>query len=105
MEIKFRATKGFNLSKLYLSQSFQLRGHMPKLPNIKGKQLLKILQGIGYDLDHIQGSHHILRRSDGKKTTIPIHGNKEIPRGTLLGILSDLDISKEEFITLLKKKK
>ncbi len=78
---------------------------MPKLPNIKGKQLLKILQRIGYDLDHTQGSHHILRRSDGKKTTVPIHGNKEIPKGTLLGILTDLDISKAEFVVLLKKKK
>ncbi|KKQ26756.1 MAG: hypothetical protein US41_C0034G0001 [Parcubacteria group bacterium GW2011_GWB1_37_13] len=78
---------------------------MPKLPNIKGKQLFKILKGIGYELDHIQGSHHILRCSDGKKTTIPIHGNKEIPKGTLLGILTDLDISKEDFVLLLKKKK
>ena len=69
---------------------------MPKLPNIKGKQLLKVLREIGYVLDHIQGSHHVLRRPDGKKTTIPIHGNKEIPKGTLLGILTDLDISKEE---------
>lgn len=78
---------------------------MPKLPNIKGKQLFKILQRIGYDLDHIQGSHHILRCSSGKKVTIPIHGNKEIPKGTLLGILTDLDISKEKFVILLKKKK
>jgi predicted RNA binding protein YcfA (HicA-like mRNA interferase family) len=77
---------------------------MPKLPNIKGKQLLKILKRIGYYLDHIQGSHHILRCSDGKKTTIPIHGNKEIPKGTLLGILTDLNISKEEFALLLKKR-
>jgi len=76
---------------------------MPKLPNIKGKQLLKIFIGLGYILDHIQGSHYILRRFDGKKITIPIHSNKEIPKGTLLGILTDLDISKEELVILLKK--
>lgn len=78
---------------------------MPKLPNVKGKQLLKILQSVGYILDHVQGSHYVLRRSDGRKTTVPIHRNKEIPKGTLLGILTDLDISKEEFVALLKKKK
>jgi predicted RNA binding protein YcfA (HicA-like mRNA interferase family) len=78
---------------------------MPKLPNVKGKQLLKILTRMGYKLDHIQGSHYILRFSSGKKTTIPIHGNKEIPKGTLLGILTDLDISKEELIVSLKQKK
>lgn len=74
---------------------------MPKFPRVKGKKLLKILIKIGYDLDHIQGSHYILRRLDGKKVTVPIHGNKEIPNGTLLGILFDLDISREEFIILL----
>ncbi|OGI95215.1 hypothetical protein A2917_01005 [Candidatus Nomurabacteria bacterium RIFCSPLOWO2_01_FULL_42_17] len=78
---------------------------MPKLPNVKGKTLLKILEKEGYLLDHIQGSHHILRRQDGKKTTIPIHGSKDMPKGTLLGILTDLDISKDEFFLLLKKKK
>ncbi len=78
---------------------------MPKLPSVKGKQLLKILISLDYDLDHVQGSHHILRRADGKKTTVPIHSNKEIPKGTLLGILTDLDITKDEFVLLLKKKK
>ena len=78
---------------------------MPKLPSIKGKQLLKILEKVGFILDHVQGSHYILRRADGKKTTIPIHGNKEIPKGTLLGVLTDIDISKDEFVGLIKKNK
>ena len=76
---------------------------MPKLPNIKGKNLVKILNKIGWRLDHIQGSHYILRNKDGKKLTIAVHGNNEIPRGTFLGILNDADILKDEFITLLKK--
>ena len=78
---------------------------MPKLPSIKGKEFFKILIRLGYCLDHVQGSHHILRRSDGKKVTVPVHGNKEIPKGTLLGILYDLEISKEEIVSLLKKNK
>ena len=49
---------------------------MPKFPSIKGKELLKILQKLDYELDHVVGSHHVLRRFDGKKATIPIHGNK-----------------------------
>jgi predicted RNA binding protein YcfA (HicA-like mRNA interferase family) len=78
---------------------------MPKFPAVKGKQLLKILKRINYEVDHIQGSHYVLRRNDGKKTTIPIHGNLEIPKGTLFGILNDVDISKEEFLVLIKKMK
>lgn len=77
---------------------------MPKFPAVKGKQLLKILYAVGYELDHVQGSHHILRRKDGKKLTVPLHGNTEIPKGTLLGIVFDSGISKEDFLAILKKK-
>lgn len=77
---------------------------MPKLPAVKGKQLLKILVFVGYEIDHIQGSHHILRNTNGKKITLPIHGNSEIPKGTVLGILFDADISKEDFVRMLRKK-
>ncbi|MFZ1019590.1 MAG: type II toxin-antitoxin system HicA family toxin [Minisyncoccia bacterium] len=74
---------------------------MPKLPNVKGKKLVKILEKMGWYLDHIQGSHYILRNESGKKVTVPVHGNKEIPKGTLLGILNDLKISKEEIAKIL----
>ena len=76
---------------------------MPKLPAIKAKDLIKVLLKHGYVLDHISGSHHILRSSDGHKTTIPVHGKGEIPKGTLLGILGDLGISKQEILKLLRK--
>jgi predicted RNA binding protein YcfA (HicA-like mRNA interferase family) len=76
---------------------------MPKFSSISGKRLLKILGKLGYVLDHVQGSHHILRNSGGKKVTIPIHSNTELPKGTLRGILSDLDISKKEFENLTRK--
>jgi len=74
---------------------------MPKLPNIKGKKLVKILNKLGWNLDHIQGSHYILRNKNGKKLTVAIHGNSEIPKGTLFGILNDANISKEEILRLL----
>ena len=74
---------------------------MPKLPGVKGKKLVKILNKLGWELDHIQGSHNILRSADGRKITVAVHGNSEIPKGTLMGILCDAKISKEEFISLL----
>lgn len=76
---------------------------MPKLPNVKGKKLIKIFGKAGWYLDHIQGSHYILRSENGKKLTVAVHGNSEIPKGTLLGILNDANISKDEFISLFKK--
>ena len=76
---------------------------MPKLPAVTGKRLLKILGKLGYVLDHVHGSHYIMRDAAGRKTTIPVHGSSEIPKGTLSGILSDLDITREEFMKLLQK--
>ncbi len=78
---------------------------MPKLPNVTGKQLLKILQGIDYRPDYIKGSHHVLRDNNGKRIVVPVHGNNDLPKGTLWGILTDLGISREEFINLTKNKK
>lgn len=49
------------------------------------------------------GSHKVLKHTDGRRTTIPVHG-KDIPKGTLLAILRDTEITKEEFIIVLKRK-
>lgn len=44
------------------------------------------------------GSHKIWWRPDNKHfTTIPRHGNRDIPTGTLRAILRDLAISKDKF--------
>jgi predicted RNA binding protein YcfA (HicA-like mRNA interferase family) len=75
---------------------------MPKLPAIKAKDLIKILIRQGYSIGRIHGSHYILRNREGFRTTIPYHGRGEIPKGTLLGILHDLKMTKEELVKLLK---
>ena len=53
---------------------------------VSGKQLLKLLEGNGWRLDRINGSHHIMIKA--KKTlVVPVHGNKDIPKGTLNKIM------------------
>ena len=77
---------------------------MPKLPVIKAKELLKLLLKNGFSKYHQVGSHMQLKHSDGRRTTIPYHPSQEIRRGTLKGIINDLDITVEEFIKLLRGK-
>ena len=77
---------------------------MPKLPVIKAKELLKKLLKMGFFKHHQAGSHIQLKHPDGRRTTIPYHPSKEIRRGTLKGIISDLDMTVEEFIEILKGK-
>lgn len=76
---------------------------MPKLPVIKARKLLKILQKLGFYKHHQVGSHVQLKHPDGRRTTIPYHPTQEIRRGTLKAIIDDLDMSVEEFIKALKK--
>lgn len=69
---------------------------MPKLPVLTSKELLRILQEFGFEVDHVTGSHYILyRKEDKARTVVPYH-KKDLPAGTLLSILRTANISKEE---------
>ena len=77
---------------------------MPKLPVIKDRQLIKALEKLGFYKHRQRGtSHLIMAHSDGRRVAISVHPGKDIPRGTLKGILRDLEISTKEFIKLLGK--
>lgn len=74
---------------------------MPKLPIISGKELVKALTKLGYEIDHQTGSHIILRQKiePYRRLTVPNH--KEIAKGTLLAIIKQAGLTKEEFFKLL----
>ena len=47
-----------------------------------------------------------LKSEDGRATTVPVHGNRDIPKGLLRKIIrEDLEISLEEFLKLYLKYK
>lgn len=69
---------------------------MPKLPVLTAKELLRILQEFGFEVDHVTGSHYILyRKQDKVRTVVPYH-KKDLSPGTLLSILRAANISKEQ---------
>ena len=76
---------------------------MPKFPVLKSKELVKILNKIGFYKHHQVGSHAQFKHPDKRRTTVPIHSGKDISAGTLKSILRDIKISTEEFIAFLKK--
>ena len=72
-----------------------------QLPSIRPKKLIKALQGAHFYISRITGSHYIMYRDqDNKVTSVPYH-SKDIPKGTLHGILKDAGISPEDLIKLL----
>src|ERR1041384_2278586 len=71
----------------------------PKTPRINGSKLVRALEKLGFAVKRQKGSHVTLyRESDKRRVTVPVHGNKEIPIGTLKSILKDAEISAEELI-------
>jgi len=69
---------------------------MPKLPVLTAKRLIKILEKLGFRLDHKTGNHFIFYDSKNKRrTVVPCHG-KDLPKGTILSILKQTGITREE---------
>lgn len=77
---------------------------MSKLPTISGKEFIKFLEFIGFKIVRIKGSHVRLKSTEGKATTVPLHGNEDLPKGLLRKIIrEDLEMSLEEFLKLYNK--
>jgi predicted RNA binding protein YcfA (HicA-like mRNA interferase family) len=77
---------------------------MPQLPVIAGKDFIKFLQTLGFVVIRVNGSHHRLKHSDGRVTTVPVHKNEDMPKGLLRKIIrEDLDLELDEFLELIEK--
>ncbi|MFQ5976308.1 MAG: type II toxin-antitoxin system HicA family toxin [Candidatus Hydrothermarchaeales archaeon] len=76
---------------------------MPKLPSLTPQKIIKIIEKRGFVIDRIKGSHHIYYHSGTKRrVVVPLH-KKELPKGTLLEILRQAGLSKEELKILLEE--
>jgi predicted RNA binding protein YcfA (HicA-like mRNA interferase family) len=75
---------------------------MAKLPLLNPKEVIKVLNKLGFKFIRQEGSHMFFEHSDGRTTIIPNHPGQDIGRGLLSKIIKhDLQISREEFERLL----
>jgi len=74
---------------------------MGKLPVLKAKEVIAALQKLGFEVDHVTGSHYILRHPDGRRTVVPYHGNRDIKQGVLRSILRQAGLTVEELKNFL----
>ena len=72
---------------------------MSKLPVISGKECIKALKKVGFEIARQRGSHIVLVRENPKATVI-VPNHKELDRGTLRAIIRQLDLTVDEFILL-----
>ncbi len=73
----------------------------PRLPPVKPRQVIKVLETVGFERVRQSGSHATFRHPDGRWTIVSIHPGKTIPRGTLRKIIRDAGLTVEEFIEML----
>jgi predicted RNA binding protein YcfA (HicA-like mRNA interferase family) len=74
-----------------------------RLPVVSGKAVLRALQRAGFNLRNVRGSHHVLTHPGPpqRMVSVPVHGNRPVPIGTLSAVLAQAEISVDEFVALL----
>ena len=65
--------------------------------NLSSKHLIKILEHNGYFYKRAKGSHQLYYDPLNNRTVIvPVHGGKDMKKGTFLAILKQAGIDKNE---------
>tara|TARA_Y100000310_G_scaffold300547_1_gene336303 strand:+ start:1178 stop:1399 length:222 start_codon:yes stop_codon:yes gene_type:complete len=68
-----------------------------KLPLLSAKELIRILNKMGFAEIRQRGSHKCFRHPDGRTTVVPVHSGRKIGRGLLRRIMNEIEVSREEF--------
>jgi predicted RNA binding protein YcfA (HicA-like mRNA interferase family) len=63
---------------------------------LTGKDVVKALTRLGFQVVRSRGSHRFLRHPDGRCTVVPVHKGETLGPGLLAKILRDAEISREE---------
>jgi predicted RNA binding protein YcfA (HicA-like mRNA interferase family) len=65
--------------------------------SISGKDFCKVLEAHGWTLERIRGSHHIFGQPENPTIlTVPVHGNKDLKRGTLHKLLRESGLTEDD---------
>ena len=57
----------------------------------------------GFELIRQRGSHVFLKHPDGRATVVPIHRGEDLGPGLLRKIIRDADLTREDFLELLRR--
>lgn len=75
---------------------------MVRLPAVRARDFVRVAFQAGFEFDRQRGSHAVyIRPSDGRRLVIPMHGAKDLKPGTLRGLIADLGLTVEEFVSRL----
>jgi len=76
---------------------------MSRLPLMSAKDMAKILTCLGFIKVRQTGSHVLFKHPDGRTTVVPFHPGEDLGRGLIRKIMRDIELTPDEFTTLMKK--
>ncbi len=74
---------------------------MTKPPVLKPRQVAAILEKLGFAEIRQRGSHRQYRHSDGRHTTVPFHGGRDISPLLLKQIAKDIGLTIDELVRVI----
>jgi len=76
---------------------------MSKLPAITGRQAIAAFEQLGFSVDRITDSHHIMKKAGHRyNISIPIHGAKPLKAGTLRTLVRNAGVDVEAFVNAIR---
>jgi len=71
-----------------------------RIPPLRPRVVVSILGRLGFFEVRQRGSHRQFRHADGRATTVPDHGSRDIAPTLVRVIARDIGLSAEEFVDL-----
>lgn len=71
---------------------------MGYLPILKPREVIRVLERLGFAQVRQRGSHRQFRHPDGRQTTVPDHGARDLSPIILRQILKDIGLTPDEFL-------
>jgi len=71
---------------------------MARLPVLKPREIARVLEKLGFVEVRQRGSHKQFRHQDGRGTSVPFHGNRDISPFLLWQIIKDIRLTAEDFL-------
>lgn len=85
-----------------LSQAAPTVGLMPPLPRITGRELIRALSKLGWEVVAQKGSHaHLKHPGRSARVTVPLHSGETIGPGLLRSILNQVGVTADELRRVL----
>jgi predicted RNA binding protein YcfA (HicA-like mRNA interferase family) len=69
-----------------------------RIPPLRSREVIAILLRLGFAEVRQRGSHKQFRHPDGRVTTVPVHGQRDISPSLIRLIAQDVGLPAEEFI-------